>query len=71
MHDIRKIRENPKKFDEGLKRRLEKPCSEQILQLDTERRSKIREAEKAQAEKNEASALIKEAKINKETEKFA
>ena len=70
MHDIRKIRENPKKFDKGLKRRLEKPCAKQILQLDTERRSKILEAEKAQAEKNEASALIKLAKINKETEKF-
>ena len=70
MHDIRKIRENPEKFDNNLRRRYEKPCAEEILNLDKERRSKILLCEKAQAEKNEASEKIKEAKKNEQHKKF-
>ena len=70
MHDIRKIRENPIDFDHQLLRRGHKPSADEILSLDTERRSKILEAEKAQAEKNMISEKVKQAKINNNVEQF-
>ena len=70
MHDIRKIRENPDVFDHGLLRRFHDPLSEDIVNLDRERRSKILESEKAQAEKNSISEQVKQAKIVNDTRKF-
>ena len=71
MHDIRKIRENPQKFDEALLRRHHLACSKKILQLDASRREKILAAERAQAERNEASNQIQKAKIEKDDAKFS
>ena len=70
MHDIRKIRESPDNFDNGLLRRFHKVSAHEIVNLDSERRSKILNAEKAQAEKNTISEQVKQAKIANETEKF-
>ena len=70
MHDIRKIRENPKGFDESLSRRFHQPSANDILKLDHERRSKISESEQAQAEKNSISEQVKQAKIANDTNKF-
>ncbi len=70
MHDIRKIRENPKKFDEELKRRTDLAYAEKILQLDASRRAKILDLEQAQAERNAASAQIQKAKFDKDDLKF-
>ena len=70
MHDIRKIRENPDAFDDGLLRRFHEPAAKEILKIDFERRSKILESEKAQAAKNIVSEQIKQAKIAHETKKF-
>ena len=38
MHDIKFIRENPKIFDENLKKRGILSCSKEILSIDNERR---------------------------------
>ena len=55
MHDIRAIRDNPDAFDAALARRGLQPLSPAILQLDSERRARIAEAEAAKAEQNRAS----------------
>lgn len=70
MHDIRKIREKPNDFDNGLSRRFHKPLSADILNLDRERRSKILDSEKAQAEKNIISDQVKHAKMTNDSKSF-
>lgn len=64
MHDIRLIRENPKEFDAKMELRKLSNISSQILTLDEVRRTKIRAAEKALADRNEASKNIGKAKAN-------
>ncbi|MDA9123657.1 serine--tRNA ligase, partial [Paracoccaceae bacterium] len=55
MHDIRLIRENPEEFDAKMELRKLSNISSQVLTLDEIRRTKIRAAEKALAERNNAS----------------
>lgn len=62
MHDIRQIRENPEGFDAALKRRALDPMSSEILAIDEARRTKIRAAETAQADRNAASKEVGAAK---------
>ncbi|MEO1919922.1 MAG: serine--tRNA ligase [Paracoccaceae bacterium] len=62
MHDIRLIRENPEAFDAGLARRGLSAMSSEILALDEHRRTKIRAAEEALADRNAASKLVGAAK---------
>lgn len=64
MHDIRLIRENPEEFDAKMELRKLSNISSQILTLDEVRRTKIRAAEKALADRNEASKNIGKAKAN-------
>ncbi len=63
MHDIRAIRDTPQAFDAALTRRPGVAAvSDQILQLDTQRRATITAAEAAQAEQNAASRDVGAAK---------
>ena len=64
MHDIRLIRENPQEFDAKMELRKLSNISSQILTLDEVRRTKIRAAEKALADRNKASKKIGKAKAN-------
>ncbi len=70
MHDIKKIRNNPEKFDSDLKRKGEEPCSTHILSLDRKRRLKILESEEAQAKKNIATKETQQAKQKNDEENF-
>ena len=62
MHDIRRIRNDPEKFDSALARRGFEPAARAILAIDAERREKIQSAEIAQAERNAVSSAIGKAK---------
>ncbi len=70
MHDIRAIRENPDAFDRGLIRRGLEPLASQILALDAERRTRIAQAETAQAEQNKASKQVGAAKARGDEAEF-
>ena len=70
MHDIRKIRENPNNFDKNLGRRHMLPSAKTILKIDTERRTKISESEKAQAERKKISERARQAKQENDIEQF-
>jgi seryl-tRNA synthetase len=64
MHDIRWIRENPEKFDEGLKRRFLAPEAASLLALDAKRRAVLTRLQELQARRNEASKEIGKAKAS-------
>jgi seryl-tRNA synthetase len=66
MYDIKAIRENPRAFDAGLKRRGLAPMSDTLLALDEKRRAAITASEQAQARRNAASKEIGEAKKAKD-----
>lgn len=70
MHDIRLIRENPESFDAGLKRRGLSAMSSEILAIDESRRTKIRAAEEALAERNAASKMVGAAKASGDEAEF-
>ena len=70
MHDIRAIRDNPKDFDAALARRGDAPVSTAILALDEARRSKINEAETAQAEAKAAAKNVGAAKARGDDAEF-
>ena len=70
MHDINKIRENPFEFDNELQRRYHEPVAKEVLKIDTERRMKILESEKALAKKNAISKQVKQAKLDNNTVLF-
>ncbi|GAA6190830.1 serine--tRNA ligase [Phaeobacter sp. NW0010-22] len=70
MHDIRAIRENPAAFDAALARRGDAAMSEELLALDSERRTKIQAAETAQAEQNKASKEVGAAKGRGDEDEF-
>ncbi len=58
MHDIKFIRENPKMFDAFMKRRGLKPISNEILELDKERRDILTKLQIKQSERNRISKEI-------------
>jgi seryl-tRNA synthetase len=66
MHDIKAIRDNPKAFDAGLKRRGLAPMSPSLLAIDERRRAAILASEQAQARRNSASKEIGDAKKAKD-----
>ena len=70
MHDIRLIRLNPKEFDKKMGLRKLSGISDQVLKLDKVRRNKIKQAEEALAERNDASKKIGEAKANNDQLEF-
>ena len=42
MHDIKKIRNDPKEFDQQLKKRMINPLSNKILEIDTKEEKKLK-----------------------------
>jgi len=70
MHDIKLIRENPEAFDAGLARRGVSAMSSDILAIDESRRTKIRAAEEALAERNAASRMVGAAKASGDEAEF-
>ena len=58
MHDIKFRRENPKMFDTFMKRRGLKPISNEILELDKERRDILTKLQIKQSERNRISKEI-------------
>ena len=55
MHDIKKIRNDPKKFDQQLKKRNVNPLSSSILKIDAKRRKNIESLEVLKASVNSLS----------------
>lgn len=70
MHDIRTIRDDPKKFDASLERRGVEAMSNYILDIDLDRREKITNAEAALAERNAASKMVGAAKASGDNIEF-
>jgi len=70
MHDIRAIRDAADAFDQGLARRNLAPMSQQLLALDTARRSAIHAAETAQADQNAAAKQVGAAKARGDEAEF-
>ncbi len=62
MHDLRAIRDNPEEFDAGLKRRGLLPRANEVLELDREWRALTTQGQEAQAERNQLSREIGNAK---------
>ncbi|MDG2097982.1 MAG: serine--tRNA ligase, partial [Paracoccaceae bacterium] len=71
MHDIRLIRLNPEEFDKKMDLRKLSGVSTKILELDKARRIKIKAAEEALAERNNASKKIGKAKADNDQAEFA
>ena len=71
MHDIRLIRLNPEDFDKKMDLRKLSGVSTKILELDKARRIKIKAAEEALAERNNASKKIGKAKADNDQAEFA
>jgi seryl-tRNA synthetase len=69
MHDIRWIRENVARFDDGLAARGLAPESQRLLALDDARRAAIAAAQEAQARRNLLSKEIGKAKAGKDEAK--
>ena len=66
MHDIKKIRNDPKEFDQQLKKRMINPLSNKILEIDIKRRKKI---ETFETLKSSLNILSKNFGINKSSGK--
>ena len=62
MHDIRLIRQDPNAFDAALARRGLSPVATDLIAIDERRRHEIQQLEQAQAQRNEASRQIGQAK---------
>ena len=58
MFDVKWIRENPKAFDLGLRRRGVEPKGKQIIELDAARRDLITLCQGLQEKRNKTSILI-------------
>ena len=71
MHDIRLIRLNPEEFDKKMGLRKLSGVSTKILELDKARRIRIKNAEEALAERNNASKKIGKAKADNDQAEFA
>ena len=61
MHDLRKIRDNPEKFDTGLAARGLEPLSARLLEVDERRRALLTRLQESQSRRNEASKAIGQA----------
>ncbi len=68
MFDIKWIRENPDKFDAGLKRRGLEPMSADLVALDEKRRAHVTKLQEMQSRRNAASKEIGKAMGAKDTE---
>ncbi len=66
MHDIRLIRDDPAAFDAAIATRGFAPQATSLVTLDEQRRSRIVEAQAAQARRNELSKAIGQAKAQKD-----
>jgi seryl-tRNA synthetase len=66
MHDLKEIRENPGRFDAGLKRRGLEPMAETIKGLDTKARALTTRLQDLQTKRNSASKAIGAAKARKD-----
>jgi len=66
MHDIKAIRDDPKSFDEGLKRRGLAPKAAELIALDDARKERIQLAQSAQERRNKISKEIGIAKAAKD-----
>jgi seryl-tRNA synthetase len=66
MHDIRFIRQNPVAFDSALARRGLPPVATDLIAIDERRRHEIQQLEQTQAQRNEASKQIGQAKAKKD-----
>ena len=55
MHDLKEIRQNAKAFDEGLAKRGLQAKSNEILQIDAERRKQITLAEQSRSNQKKLS----------------
>ena len=64
MHDINFIRENPSKFDEGLKKRFLEPQSQIILDLDAKKRELLTKSQDLRSERKNLSSEF--SKLNDE-----
>ncbi len=62
MFDIKWIRDNPDKFDEGMAARGLEPQAARLIEIDEKRRSHIAELQAAQEKRNQASKEIGQAK---------
>ena len=62
MHDIRAIRDDPKGFDDAMRRRGLAPVSSRLLDIDTLRRTAQSLAQDLQTRRNDISRRIGEAK---------
>lgn len=66
MHDLKEIRENPDRFDAGLKRRGLAPRAAEILDLDAKARALTTSLQELQTKRNAASKAIGAAKARKD-----
>ncbi|MDR1334585.1 MAG: serine--tRNA ligase [Holosporaceae bacterium] len=66
MHDIKKIRENPERFDAAMISRNLHPTSATVISIDSKRREIIGKLQQLQSRRNEIASLIGSAKKNKE-----
>ncbi|MFZ5619101.1 MAG: serine--tRNA ligase, partial [Pseudomonadota bacterium] len=66
MHDLKEIRENPDRFDAGLKRRGLPPMAEKIRTLDADVRGITTRLQELQTKRNSASKAIGAAKAKKD-----
>ena len=66
MFDIKWVRENPDKFDQGLARRGVAPKADEIIGLDGHRRQLISDTQRLQEQRNQTSKQIGRAKANDE-----
>jgi seryl-tRNA synthetase len=67
MHDLKPIRDDAELFDRGLARRGLSPIAQEILALDTARRSAQTELQELQSRRNDASRRIGQAKAKGES----
>jgi seryl-tRNA synthetase len=67
MHDIRAIRDNPRAFDDGLRRRGLSPRAEDLIALDEDRRAAILALQTAQERRNAVSKQIGVAMARKDS----
>src|SRR5579863_9878519 len=66
MHDLKFIRENPERFDAGLRRRGLTPLSRIVLERDTAVRGLLVRLQQLQARRNDLSRQIGQAKARKD-----
>ena len=68
MHDINFIRQNPSRFDEGLKKRFIDPQSQIILDLDVKKRDLLTKSQDLRSERKNLSSEF--SKLNDEEKSF-